>query len=200
MLSTQAQGDMIFVTFNAALTAAESGGERNDETLLRRRMAMAAVTAALTEDGCFTSVQILVKNENHTGMTMRLTGEYDGSGDVTPLPPYRRDESFLLTPRIALCSLLEGWKTRNIDAMRLYTMGNTLMDEAFVRAARLTGYEVSSGTVSPDGAVIFCVTLTMPDSTGQEETIERLPARMSVNNGVWYLEMQTLLDWMQVRE
>ncbi|MCQ2454173.1 MAG: hypothetical protein MJ136_06470 [Clostridia bacterium] len=200
MLSTQAQGDMIFVTFNSALTAADSGGEKNSDALLRRRLAMAAVTAALTEDGRFTSVQVLVKNESRTGVTMRLTGEYDESGDTTPLPPYRRDESFLLTPRSALCSLLEGWKTRNLDVVRLYTTGDALTEDTFAQAARLTDYEVSSGSVSPDGAVVLCVTLTMPDNAGREETKERLPARMTVKNGVWYLETQTLLGWIQVQE
>ena len=205
VLSTQLQDGVLFVTFNEALYdryGDESGAPSDAEALLRRKLAMAALCATLTESGECRSVQVLVRAESNVGASMRLKNSYYLLDDERAAEPLTREETYLPTPDASARMLLEAWKTRSWSALYDFVMASdTRLDAASARFAAVPALlesTVSSGTVSLDGqSAVVCVSMTLRALDGPEESVENWPLHLTRENGVWKAEADAVYALMQ---
>lgn len=214
VLSTQAQGDTLFVTFNEALLSRypdEPTDHRRSaywqtEAPLRRRLCMASLTDTLTEYGDYTGVQVLVLQKSAAGTSMRLKESYYLTDSDALLTRMTRDESVLLTaPRTAEL-LLKAWREADYGTMYQFlsaqdaNISREAFDGALSLCEALVAYGVSGGTVSPDGqTATHCADVTLLGQDGQTRALSALPFRLVRENGVWRVTYAQLLRLMQLR-
>jgi len=213
VLSTQVQSGVVFVTFNEALYGRyedESGLLTGAEPALRRRLAMEALTATLTESGEHHAVQVLVRAESDVGASMRLRSSYFLEESELPAEPLIRSEDHLMTPANVTHSVLLAWQQRSFDVLYpLLSMqgdaqllpSQTLFSEAFARSDMLIGYTLTPGSISPDGqSAVVCVHMTLRRSEGGEYTVSGWPLRLTRENGAWKISVSALRALMQLSE
>ena len=203
VLSTQAQDGMIYITFNEALYGRYADESRAPgEASLRRELAVAALTAALTESGEYAAVQVLVRAEENVGRSMRLTQGFFGGDDDGIVPPFTRQQDALPTGSAYARELLEAWQARDWEALRPYLTARSASaqsgwEERLAALPVLIEAAVYEGTVSPDGgSAVVCADLLLRDSTGAERRLEAYPLRLVRENGAWKAELSQLTRMM----
>lgn len=213
VLSTQVQDGVVFVTFNEALYGRyENEGTQTDtaEAALRRRLAMDALAATLTESGKYHAVQVLVRAEAQVGSSMRLKKSYFLEESDQPCDLITRSENHLMTPANVTHCLLLAWQQRSFDT--LYPLmssqedakllpSQALFSEAFAQSEMLIAYTLTPGSVSPDGSsAVVCVDMTLRRSDGSERAVKAWPLRLTREGGAWKVSVSTLQSLMQLSE
>ena len=192
VLSTQAQDGIIYVTFSEDLYGGYADeGVSLEEAALRRRMALAALTATLTENGEYAAVQVLVRAEESVGHSMRLTNAFLLEEGSETLPPLTRMQEYLPTPAAYAGQLLKAWAQRDPEKMAVYLTPQSQDHTASLPI--LLSYAVNDGTLSPDGSsALVCADLTLRDKDGAENRITACPLRMLRQNGAWITDLEQL--------
>lgn len=207
VLSTQTQDGVIYVTFNEALydRYADEGSLSSDSAyqsaVLRRRLAMAALCATLTERGEYHAVQVLVRAESNVSASMRLRESYFLSDNDLPCAPLTREEAYLPTPAASAEGALHAWQTRDWDTLLqfLSLRGALQQQSEQLRSAQvLLDYTVGMGCVSPDGqSAVICVDITLRTEGGQQ-SYTAWPLRMVREDGVWKAAVADMAALMQI--
>ncbi len=193
VLSTLIQDGVVYVTFNESLYDRYRDG---DDSVQRRCLAMAALTATLTESGIGRAVQVLVRAEENVGKSMRLRGSYLGREDGEMLEPLTRDGAYLPTPEAYARDFLTAWQERDWSRCELFLAQRSARPEQSTvierlsQAPVLSDFRVHDATVSPDGgSAVVCAELTMTDRNGQEYGKAAYPLRLTREDGAWKLTM-----------
>ena len=202
VLSTLTQNGVVFVTFNEALygenNAVPADKALRAEAQLRRELAMAALTATLTENVDCHAVQVLVRPQSSIGSSMRLKESYFLRESEQPSAPLVRSEQYLMTPRNAALCLMNAWQQRNFDAMSPFL---SAAGETPVAADALLSYSLTPGSISPDGqSAVVCVDMTLRRADGSEYTVDAWPLRLTRENGAFKVSVQALQKLMQLSE
>lgn len=206
VLATHRQGRTLFVTLSRQIMNdyADERSLTGDEASMRRRLAMQAIAATVTENCDVDAVVILVEHTHDGSGSLRLRQRFyrDGSDAAALAAPVLRDERLLLTPANTLALALQCWQER--DWARLYpfiarTDGTTgaprpaYEDFAAQMASlpHLTSWTASGGHVSPDGqSALFTVTLTLQQG-GQSHTAA-WNLRLRRERGIWRISLSDL--------
>ena len=211
VLAVSRQGDTLFVTFNEALLSRypdEPGDLTREpwktESPLRRRLCMDALANTLTEAGLCSQIQVLVYREKMQGNSMRLTnGYYEGTRDDAIVPPLTRREDVILTHHNTAERLLIAWMGEDFDTLYSLLSSTDKPTEQtalsdFSAAKVLNGYQLSPGSVSPDGqsAVLTCE-LTLRGTGGDTVTVG-YPLHLRRENGLWKISYERLLAAMRL--
>ncbi len=201
VLSTKAADDVIYVTFSEALYGRypdESAADLDtDAAVLRRRMAMAALCAALTESGEYQSVQVLVRAETDIGSSMRLRESYFLSDSDLPCDPLTRDDACLPAPALCARQALDAWKTRDWESLSPWICGGTQSGAALSSSRILLAYEAGEACVSPSGqSAVVCLRLTVRDAKGSGESEISCSLPLRREGGVWKADARVLAGLM----
>ena len=202
VLSTQAQDGVIYITLNESLydRYAEEGA-LTEAGVLRRRLALTALAATLTESGEYRGVQVLVRPENNVGSSMRLTGRFWGQAD-TPLPLLTRQSDALPTPSAYARELLAAWQQRSVEALLPFlsareSQGLSALEQHMAAAPALLTFAVYDGTVSPGGeSAVVCADLVLRDVQGGETVLDSYPLSLVREGGAWKMQQSRLLSMM----
>lgn len=203
-ISVLAEGSRLFVTlskeFINPLPGEESGSPlARGEAILRRQLAIAALVNTLTETGEFSSVQVLVPNQQSSGSSLRLNQRYYlEDSDYIP-PPFSRQEEAILTPGRALEYILGFWGRQDWAGLaRLVAMspeeltaGRQAVD--LKQLPLLLSFDVSSGTTGPKGdyaLVLADAQLKLED--GRELGKAAFPMRLLKRNQAWVLSLSSM--------
>ena len=195
VLSTQAQDGVIYVTFNEALydRYGDEDAARED-SILRRKLAMAALTATLTESGEYRAVQVLVRAEENVGRSMRLTDRFFWAEDERIVEPLTRQQDALPTPAAYAREMLQAWQNRNqemLTAFAAYSGGRP--QEWLAEMPALLSFAVYDGTVSPDNdRAIVCADLILRDGDGMEIRMDACPMTLLREGGAWKVSLTQL--------
>lgn len=211
VLSTQANGGVLYVTFNEALYDRyenESDQDASGENALRRRLAMDALTATLTESGEYHAVQVLVRPRSQVGSSMRLKNSYFLTGNDLPCDPLLRSEEHLMTPANVTAAILRAWQQRSFDT--LYPLlssqedyqlrpSQALFSQAFAQSEMLLAYSITPGSIAPDGQhAVVCVNMTLRREDGSERVVTAWPLRLMREGCTWRVSVSTLRSLMQM--
>ncbi|MBR5230978.1 MAG: GerMN domain-containing protein [Clostridia bacterium] len=211
VLSTQVNNGIVYVTFNEALYNRyenESDQDPNGENALRRRLAMDALTATLTESGEYHAVQVLVRAESQVGSSMRLKNSYFLTGNDLPCDPLLRSEEHLMTPANVAAAILRAWQQRSFDT--LYPLlssqedyqlrpSQALFSETFAQSEMLLAYSLTPGSIAPDGQhAVVCVNMTLRRADGSERVVTAWPLRLMREACTWRVSVSTLSSLMQM--
>ena len=225
VLNTIPQGNVLYVTFNDALLRAYAD-EPNDwqsredwrrEVPLRRRLAMASLTASITENFPYHSVQVLVQQRSDVSKSLRLENAYfrDDSLKGGLAPPFTRDEALLLTQENTVRTIITAWQEKDWSRLYLYVAAfNPITGQprpgvgiAFLnwdRAAAVTSFDTTGGSVSYDGGrAVVSADLTMVMGNGKETLFSACPVMLFRDNGIWkisYEQLTALMDLMPGKE
>ena len=203
VLSTQAQDGVIYITFNEAFYDRYADEDPDWEAAaLRRRLAMDALTATLTESGEYRCVQVLVRAEENVGKSMRLTTRFFREEPEVIVPPLTRQSVSLPTPAACAKALLSAWQERSVDGLTPFVslrngQAQTALNGDLENAPALLAFTVYDGTVSPDGgSAVVCADLTLRDADGFETALNACPLRLIRESGVWKILRAQLTDIM----
>lgn len=195
VLSTQAQDGVIYVTFNEALydRYGDEDAARED-SILRRKLAMAALTATLTESGEYRAVQVLVRAEENVGRSMRLTDRFFWAEDERIVEPLTRQQDALPTPAAYAREMLQAWQNRNqemLTAFAAYSGGRP--QEWLAEMPALLSFAVYDGTVSPENdRAIVCADLILRDGDGMEIRMDACPMTLLREGDDWKVSLTQL--------
>lgn len=203
VLSTQMQDGIIFVTFNDAIYERYPG--ESDQFLLRN-LAMAALTATLTESGEGRSVQVLVRSESNVTSSMRLKASFFGASTDAAVAPLTREDAYLPTPAVYAAALLSSWQQRDWYALapfitlRSEAAAQRMTMERFESAPLLLQFTVHTGTVSLDGgSAVVSLDLTLQNPDGSERVRLGYPLRFMREDGAWKLGVKEAAALMEVQ-
>jgi len=225
VLNTVPQGDVLYVTFNEALLKPYAD-EPNDwqtredwrrEGMLRRRLAMAGLTASITENFSYHSVQVLVQQRSDVSTSLRLENAYfhDESLPHGLAAPFRREEALLLTQENTLRTVITAWQEKDWSRLYLYVaafnpMGSQprpSMEAAFLKwdqAAAIIRFETTGGSVSHDGSrAVVSVDVTLVMGDGLETLFSASPVMLFRDRGIWkisYEQLTALMDLLPGKE
>ncbi len=215
VLAATRQGRTLFVTLSRQIMndfADEPDGWASlpdwaDEVPLRRRLAMQAIAATVTENCDVDQVVILVEQGQQVMDSLRLMKKYyrDGRAASEPAAPLTRDESVLLTPHRTLDIVLSCWQMRDWPRLYRYTLRQDAVSGE-IRPAynnfaarmdglpHLTSYAVlSGGSVSPDGqSAVFALEATLL-TDGTPETV-RWSFRLHRERDIWRVGMSQFAE------
>ena len=200
VLSTQARGDLLFVTFNEKLLNAypdevslSTPSYRENEGRLKRELAMAALSCTITENTPFAYVQVLVLGDMRATTSMRLSERYYLlDSDVLP-PPLSRAENRILTPQSAATLLCNYWLKLDRRGMAMHLRAAGEAADLPEGLPLLTSFALTNGTVSPDGqSAIVLADLTLRSNDGNSYARLGWPMRLSYVQGVWLVEQSAL--------
>ena len=220
VLSVVPQDGILYVTFNDALLrpySDEPGDwqtrrEWQNEVPLRRRLAMAGLTATITENFPYQSVQVLVQQRGDVSTSLRLENAYFHSQDLPGglAAPFRRDESLLLTQRNTVLAILGAWQEKDWNRLYLYVSSGNLSgteerpstESAILqwdRAAALTKYEATGGSVSHDGnRAVVDVNITLAQGDEPGENFADWPVMLTRDRGIWKISFEQLTALMKI--
>jgi hypothetical protein len=225
VLNTVAQGDVLFVTFNDALLKPYAD-EPNDwelrddwlrEVPQRRRLAMAGLTASITENFSYHSVQVLVQQRSDVSTSLRLENAYfhDASLPRGLAAPFTREEALLLTQENTIRTIISAWQEKDWSRLYLYVAAfNQLtgqprpsLETSYLQwdqAPAITGFDTTGGSVSPDGSrAVMSVDLTLVMGNGLETKFSAYPVVLLRDRGIWkisYEQLTALMDLMPGKE
>ena len=196
VLSTQAQDGILYVTFNEALYDRYSDEDTVwEDSVQRRQLAMAALTATLTESGEYRAVQVLVRAEENVGRSMRLTDRFFWAEDERIIEPLTRQQDSLPTPSAYAREMLRAWQNRDQEMLvsfAAYDSGSRLQDW-LERMPALLSFAVYDGTVSPDdGHAVVCADLILRDQDGMEIRMDACPMALVRESGAWKVSLTQL--------
>lgn len=211
VLGVQAEGALLFVTFNERLIAAYddeptllSKTYREGEGLLRRKLAMASLVNTLTENGRYHRVQVLVRAETTMNASMRLNMHYYLQDSSAIPDPLSRDESLMMSPQNAANSLLKSWHERDWIKLSQFSASREGVSESQLRTAfelsnRLLEYKVSPGSFAPDGKhATVCVDLTLSSADGKPLDKLTIPLCLKQNAAGWQADLDSLCALMEI--
>lgn len=220
VLNTVPQGDVLFVTFNDALLkpyADEPNDwqERDDwrrEVPLRRRLAMAGLTASITENFSYHSVQVLVQQRSDVSTSLRLENAYfhDESRLRGLAAPFTREEALLLTQENTMRTIIKAWQEKDWSKLYLYVAAFNLqtgqprpsVETAYLQwdqAPAVTGFDTTGGSVSPDGSrAVMSVDLTLVMGNGQGTKFSAYPVMLFRDRGIWKISYEQLTALMEL--
>ncbi len=206
VMSTQAHGDVVYVTFDEGLIAgypdepsALNTAYWQREAPLRRHLAMAALTATLTESGEYRAVQVLVHGQTGVETSLRLHASFFLSGEDALLSALPRDESYLMTPSNAARACLTAWLERDWATLLSYVAASEERpsESALEQSDALISLTVSPGSVSPDGrTAVVCADLTLLSKDGAERTELAYPITLIREYGAWKIPYARLSAMM----
>lgn len=211
-ISVLAEGSRLFVTlskeFLNPLPNEESRGPAaQEEALTRRGLAIASLVNTLTESGEFSSVQILVLNQQDSGSSLRLNQRYFlEDSDYIP-PPFSRQEEAILTPGRALEYILGFWGRQDwaglarlvVMAPEEVTAGRQAVD--LKQLPLLLSFGASTGTISPKGDyALVLADAQMKLDDGRELAKADFPVRLLKRNQAWALSLSSLERLTEVSE
>lgn len=201
--ATHRQERTLFVTLSRQIMN-DYADEQSGEGLLRRRLAMQAIAATVTENCDVDQVIVLVEQTDSGSDSLRLRQGYyrDGSDATALAAPLLREESVLLTPQRTLETILDCWQTQNWQ--RLYPwIARTDHADGSARPAfeefaehmdaqpALTSWAISGGSVSPDGqSAVFSADFTRLIS-GQTVDASGI-LRLHRERGIWRISLSQL--------
>ncbi|MBR1607583.1 MAG: GerMN domain-containing protein [Clostridia bacterium] len=196
VLSTQAQDGVIYVTFNEALYDRYSDEDTaREDSILRRQLAMAALTATLTESGEYRAVQVLVRAEENVGRSMRLTDRFFWAEDDRIVEPLTRGQDSLPTPAAYAREMLQAWQNRDQETLAAFAAysGGGRPQDWLAELPALLSFAVYDGTVSPDNArAVVCADLILRDTDGMEIGLDACPILLVRENGAWMVSLTQL--------
>lgn len=216
VISTARQGDMLFVTLSYQLMnfySDEPENWRKDaqwtaEMQLRRRLAMQAIVATVTENTTAQQVVILVEQREETTDSMRLREKYYllDEKDESLAQPLVRDESVLLTASGTMQTILTALTAQDYPRLYRYLApydtesGDERPEyDAFVEQmqsfAPITSSAASNGSVSTTTAV-FVLSGTRLQQ-GREVPFAGHTLRLTRQNGLWRISMRELMTLME---
>ena len=219
VLSTVLQGRTLLVTLSPeilnALTDEPVDWQESDawrvEAPLRRRLAMQAIAATVTDNCDVDEVLVLVNQDSSRQGSLRLKQNYylDDSEEDVLADPLRRDESLLLSPATLPGILAQCWLQR--DWIRLYryltaTDSGTgqsrpasrdfaaLMDSL----PSLSAATAAGGSVNGDGQrAAFTLTATVVRSGSEPRTLRNRVLHLRRENGLWKIDLSQLTGWLE---
>lgn len=213
VLSVYRDNRRLFVTLSKEIMDAfpdEPVNWQNDpawarEVPLRRKLAMQALIATVTENCDVDSAVILVEQTATPLDSLRLRQGYyrAGSGDDMALAAeLARDDAWLLTPGGTMDIILSCWQSR--DFARLYRYTDTDLAEAAFLAEmaglpHLLRADVT-GHVSLNAAghqAVFTLDMTLLDGSA-ERPCNAIPLRLTRTDGLWRIPMDQLTRWKEV--
>lgn len=202
VLGAQGQGNVLFVTFNENLMHAypdESNpllsGYREGEGLLRRELAMAALSLAVTENTDYAYVQPLVMGSVSASTSLRLSERYY-LRDSSALPaPLTRAENRLLSPSAAAGLLFSAWEKQSPKDVGAYITGDAApLDQL----PSLNSFTLSEGSVSMDGqTAIVQTTLSVQGQGSGLYNIVLWPLRLKMVQGVWLVDASSFAAMLE---
>ena len=220
VLNTVSQDEVLYVTFNEALLRPFADEPydwqlREDwrrEVMLRRKLAMAGLTASITENFPYHSVQVLVQQRSDVSTSLRLENAYFHDEDLPGglASPFRREEALLLTQENTLRRVLTAWQEKDWNRLYLYVAAfnptnsqpRPGTDIAFLqwdRAAALTGFDTTGGCVSHDGSrAVVSADLTLVLGAGQPVPLSAYPVTLFRDRGIWKISYEQLLALMNL--
>lgn len=211
VISTSRQGKMLFVTLSYQLMngySDEPSNWRSDtawakEVPLRRRLAMQAIAATVTENTTAQQVVILLEQRGETTDSMRLRQKYYtlNAADDALADPLRRDESLLLTASGTMKTILTCIQQRDIRRLYRYLAqsdpdtGEARMEyEAFASKwteyPALTAFDFSGGSASGTRAVFTVSGTRLADGVSQKFTGRSV--HLMKTGGLWCISMSQL--------
>lgn len=192
VISTQTQGNVLYVTFSEDLYGSYADdGISIEDAILRRRLALAALAATLTENGDFREIQVLVRAEENVGSSMRLTDRFLLEDGSRVLPPLTRDQKYLPSPSACAGRMLAGWARRDTEEMAAFFLSGTRSVPSSLPV--LLSWTVYEGTLSPDGSTaLVCADLMLRDPAGAELELNACPLRMIREDGVWKTDAEQM--------
>ncbi len=215
VLSTTLQDDLLLVMFSEELTSryADEAGVTNaaywlSEAPLRRKLAMDALAATLTGAGLCSRVQVLLWRQTQAATTLRLPAGYlSATDDETPLDPFSRDESVILTAHNTASAILKCWMSQDWQA--LYRFLSTVDEKGvarpgdqtayadFAAGALLTSFTLSPGETSADGAsCVLLAELSLRTRGGDDRALGAYPIYLRRENGLWTMDYARLTGMM----
>ncbi len=218
VLNTVPKGDVLYVTFNDALLRPyadepndwQSRGEWQREVPLRRRLTMASLTASITENFPYHSVQVLVQQRSDVSTSLRLENSYfrDESLKSGLAAPFNREEALLLTQENTVRTIITAWQEKDWSRLYLYVAtfnpssgqprpGVGIAFLRWDRAAAVTSFDTTGGSVSHDGSrAVVSVDLTMVVGNGKETLFSAYPVMLFRDNGIWKVSYEQLTALM----
>lgn len=213
--ATHRQGRLIFVTLSRHIMNAYADEPEGwltteawqEEIPLRRRLAMQAIAATLTENCDADQVVILVESSGETTDSLRLRQSYyrTGGDDAAIAAPLTRDESLLLSPQTAMATILQCWLERNWPRLYLYIARTdpatglerpeyAAFAEQMAALPHLTDFAFAGGNVSHDGQfAAFTLDATLMHQ-GQSTPLEGGLIRLCLERGIWRIGLSQLTD------
>ncbi len=204
VLSTQAQDGIIYVTFSEALYGRYADETKEpQESTMRRRLAMAALAATLTESGEYRAVQVLVRSEGNVGTSMRLKNSFFDEKEEGTAEPMTRVQAYLPTPGNIAAAVMRAWLQHDWNSLDLLitsrgSLSAAQLGERLGSAPVLIDYGTAEATVSPDGAkAVACVDMTLRRVDGSEYEKLSVPLALLREGGIWRVDVQRLLALME---
>lgn len=213
VLATTRQDRLLFVTLshqimNAYADEPDSWSAQSDwaaEAPLRRKLAMQAIAATVTENCDVDTVVILVDQQKQVTNSLRLRESYylTGAADGALAAPLTRDESCLLTHRSTMEIILKCWAERDWPRLYAYVArtdpanGQERPDsEAFAtlmnELPHLTEYAVSEGSIDHSGTqATFTLQATLMQE-GNGQTLDSAIVRLCRERGIWRIGLSQL--------
>lgn len=220
VINTISHGDILYVTFNDALLKPysdepsewQNSAEWQREVIIRRKLAMAGLTASIIENFPYQSVQVLVQQRSDVSTSLRLDNAYfqDASKPNGLALPFKRDESLLLTQENTIKTIIAAWQEK--DWSRLYNylasynqsdgQARPSRETAFAQwdnAAAVTGVETTGGSVSPDGSrAVVNVSMTLNSGNELEKSVFDCPVTLHRDKGIWKISYEQLTTLMNL--
>lgn len=209
-----ARDGIVFVTLSEELLTQEQPptGWQEDAALaqewpLRRRLTIASLVASITDSFAYTGVQIMVDRPGEATASLRLENSYFLGGGTGLSDPRAREEALLLTPRTVTLRVMEMWQARDFETLYRYVAfqgeNGAQPRPAYAKAAEeldgcppLVSYSVSAGTVIRQGTAAVIAASTQVNVDGELRDVKNYPLGLKQENGVWKLDFDRLLKWM----
>ena len=216
LISVTGEATTAFVTLSSEFLGRPDGAPADwedssswqDETTLRRRLAVQSIALSLTEGGRFQRVQLYIADTDDD-VPERVPLAYFDRGTTDPalvLAACPRDEQAMLTPQRAMTLILEAWQA--MDWARLYQLlapaqGGVLPTLSVFEAAMreldvaLLEAETTPGTVSLDGqTATMVVTAQIRTRAGGDAQIVRESVPLLRLRDNWAIGEDTLRSLM----
>lgn len=221
VLDTNAKGDMLIVTFSAALMDLFDDEPANwqqldawrEEVPLRRKLAMDSLIATITENFRYRTIQVLVEqSQDDDRGSMRLDNAYyrDPGMESGPAMILERNESTLLTPYHTAELLLSAWERRDWQTLYSFVIQQDPATasqrpmvesayEAWNKAPYLISAVLSAGNVSPGGnQAIFTVDMALVTDESTTAAPSNYLLRLTRDGGIWKITYNDLEQTMQL--
>lgn len=215
VLSTYRYGRMLFVTLSRQIMnnyadEPEHWQPRDaweTEIPLRRKLAMQAIAATITQNCDIDQVVILVDQGAESSDSLRLRESYyrAGGAENALAAPLTRDEALLLSPQTTLSTILSCWSEQNWARLYRYiarhdpATGLERPDyETFAAQMdtlpHLTHWEAAGGSISHGGLyATFTIDASMMQN-GQETALSGSLFRLCAERGIWRIGLSQLTE------
>lgn len=215
VLNTVSQGNILYVTFNDAILRPYSD-EPGDwaskeewrlEVKLRRRLAMAGLTASIIENFPYQCVQVLVQQRSDVSTSLRLENAYFQDENLPGglAAPFVRDESLLLTQENTVRTIISAWQQKDWSRLYLYLspvnpingQARPSQEAAYTSwdtTAAVVAFDTTGGSASPDGGrAVVSVDLKLVLGDAKEISVSTCPVMLYRDKGIWKMTYEQLM-------